>query len=97
MTATRWVVQVPQGEDHPAVRLGEIYQAAPDANFREFASDLQRYVPPDARGLQGTASDQNLQYGTFPPDYDKRMVAAVTKLVAGTPRETATTPVSKTP
>ena len=37
--------QLPQGEEHPAVRLGEIYQAAPDANFRSFAADLQRYVP----------------------------------------------------
>ena len=181
--------QLPQGEEHPAVRLGEIYQAAPDANFRSFAADLQRYVPlarrvtfsanmndsvltisrihqrdgsragrpdptelsladsewlinasktmnfdvlqikpatipgmsrrshnfwfghpwvssdviikfwfhapPDARGLQNNASARNLQYWTFPPDYDKRMVEAVTALVANTP-ETGTA-ASKTP
>ena len=36
--------QLPQGEEHPAVRLGEVYHAAPDANFRNFAADLPRYV-----------------------------------------------------
>ena len=166
--------QLPQGDEHPAVRLGEVYHAAPDANFREFSADLPRYVklarrvtfsanmndsvmtisrihqrsgsragrpdpselspemtqwmigtsktlnfdvlwvrpesipglaqrshtfwydhpwvstdvllkfwfhaPPDARGLQGNASEQNLQYWTFPPDYDKRLESAVRKL-----------------
>ena len=63
------------------------------------------HAPPDARGLQNNASARNLQYWTFPPDYDKRMVEAVTALVANTPREAtaaATTPetgtaASKTP
>lgn len=31
--------------DPSAVRLGEIYHAAPDANFREFAADLSLYGP----------------------------------------------------
>lgn len=183
--------QLPKGEEHPVVRLGEVYQAAPDANFREFASDLQRYVPlarrvtfsanmadsvlvisrmhqrsgsragrpdptelspadsqwlinasktlnfdvlqikpanipgmarrahnfwfghpwvssdviikfwfhapPNARGLEGNTSVQNLQYWTFPPDYEKRMVNAVTTLMAQKTPETAMAPVSKTP
>ncbi len=37
--------QQPQGEGLAGVRLGEVYLAAPDANFRDFAADLQRYVP----------------------------------------------------
>lgn len=166
--------QLPQGDEHPAVRLGEVYHAAPDASFRDFSADLPRYVklarrvtfsanmndsvltisrmhqrtgsragrpdptelsaadsqwlidtsktmnfdvlriqpanipgmarrshnfwfghpwvstdvllkfwfhaPPDARGLQVNATEQNLQYWTFPSDYDKRLEGAVRKL-----------------
>jgi esterase/lipase superfamily enzyme len=36
--------ELPKGDEHPAVRLGEIYHAAPDANFRDFSADLPRYV-----------------------------------------------------
>ena len=54
------------------------------------------HAPPDARGLQRNASAQNLQYWTFPPDYDQRMVGAVTALLAKRPLEAAATP-SKTP